>query len=444
MSHSVRLGLDFKATAWVDSAAERTQVECHMRLCLAATESFYNMVTISPSEPLLAEASWTVMKRSLGPIAAPRALLCHINESYLNAGDRGEVVAALLLLLARDKAIQDHSTPNPGGEPPNGKSPLNFKYDGVTKGRIVTVPEFLDALVPPNSPVGGRMPTCYSSNHSPSTPLASAFGKGHIYFNDFIKVHNFQMVNRDNLCRLFCHGAAIICANNQHGIDILIPVLMGIILRPEFMSGSFFQIKNDGSFTDNVDIALFTLMNPFHVGLFSKADENLPALPPVLRIVLALASKKSGVTGPQIRVRRSTRLKSKKKKTEFTAYDIWIAGVSSQSFGVIPDEETHVQYRLLLDRTRNVFNNYGALTKGKFENEEQSHIDARRMMHAGAAPGEQHHQNYISNLTTAPRTSAYVVDDYIDIEGSVGIDMDQGEPDLGYEGGPMDVDVPEV
>ena len=96
---AVRLGLDFKATTWLDSTAECNQVEHHMRLCLSATEGFYNMVTISPSEPLLAEASW-VMQRSLGPIAAPRTLLSHINESYLNAGDRGEVVATLLLLLA--------------------------------------------------------------------------------------------------------------------------------------------------------------------------------------------------------------------------------------------------------------------------------------------------------------------------------------------------------
>jgi len=424
----VRLGLDFKATPWLDSAAERNQVERHMRLCLAATEGFYNMVTISPSEPLLAEASWTVMNRSLGPKRAPSALLSHINESYLNAGDRGEVVAALLLLLARDKAIQDRETPNPGGEPPMGKSPKDFKYDGVTKGRIVTVPEFVDALVPPNSSVGSRQPTCCSSQHLPSTPLASAFGKGHIYFNHFIKVHDFQMVNREYLCHLFCRGAAIICANNQHGIDILIPVLMGTILRPEFMSGSLVQVKNDGSFTDTVNIALFTLMDPFSVGLFSGDDKGLSALPPVLRIVLALASEKSGVTGPQIPARRSDCLA---KETKFTAYDLWIAGVSSQSFGVIPDEETHVQYRQLLDRTRNVFNTYGALTKGKFKEEEQSRIDARRMMHAGAAPGEQHHRNYISNLTRAPRTNAYVVKDYVvdHIEGPAGMDIDQSESD---------------
>ena len=403
-----------------------------MRLCLAATEGFYNMVTISPSEPLLAEASWTVMKRSLGPKVAPSALLTHINESYLNVGDRGEVVAALLLLLARDKAIQDRITSHPGGKPPKGVSPRDFKYDGVTKGRIVTVPEFVDALVPSNSSVRywveTREPTCCSPGYSPSTPLASAFQKGHIYFNHFIKVHHFQMVNRDNLWRLFCRGAAIICANNQHGIDILIPILMGTILRPEFITAIFVQVKNDGSFTDHVVTPLFTMMDPFYVGLFSGDDEDLPALPPVLRIVLALASEKSGVTGPRTPVHRSPRLNS--KKTKFTAYDLWIAGVSSQSFGVIPDEDTHAKYRLLLDRTRNVFNGYGTLTgnAGKIGAEEQSRIDVRRKMHAGAAPGEQHHQNYISNLTRAPRTHAYVVNDYL--EGPLDSDMVQSGDEM--------------
>ena len=57
------------------------------------------MVTISPSEPLLAEASAAVMRECLGEKEAPAALLQHIDSSYLNAGDRGEIVGALLLLL---------------------------------------------------------------------------------------------------------------------------------------------------------------------------------------------------------------------------------------------------------------------------------------------------------------------------------------------------------
>ena len=102
----MRLSLDFKATSWSESRTERTQIERHMRMCLTATAGFRTMVIISPSEPLLAEASRMVMRVSLGPKEAPRALLKHINGSYLNAGVRGEVVVALLLLLARDEAVE--------------------------------------------------------------------------------------------------------------------------------------------------------------------------------------------------------------------------------------------------------------------------------------------------------------------------------------------------
>jgi len=51
------------------------------------------------------------MRKWLGPKEALRALLKHIDDSYLNAGDRGGVVGALLLLLARDNAIRDRETP---------------------------------------------------------------------------------------------------------------------------------------------------------------------------------------------------------------------------------------------------------------------------------------------------------------------------------------------
>ena len=123
---------------------ERTQVERHMRMCIHATEGFRTMVTLSPSEPLLAEASATIMKTDLGEKEAPSALLDHIMGSYVSTGERGELVAALILLLARDKATQE--IPQYGGGLPEGESP--FKNDGMTTRRVITVLQFLEALVP--------------------------------------------------------------------------------------------------------------------------------------------------------------------------------------------------------------------------------------------------------------------------------------------------------
>ena len=148
-----------------------------MRMCLTATAGFRTMVTISPSEPLLAEASWMVMKVGLGPKEAPRALLKHINESYLNAGVRGEVVAALLLLLARDEAVE--------GRRKKSRKGVGLKSDG--EGRIVTVPEFVDALVSTEyHPFVRKLkPVRYSRGHSPLTIFPSTFANAYIYFNHF-------------------------------------------------------------------------------------------------------------------------------------------------------------------------------------------------------------------------------------------------------------------
>ena len=44
--------------------------------------------------------------------------------------------------------------------------------------------------------------------------------------------------------------------------------------------------------------------------------------------------------------------------------DLWIASVSHQSFGVIPNDDTYRQYRLFLDRTRSVFG-YSVLASAK-------------------------------------------------------------------------------
>ena len=118
------------------------------------------------------------------------------------------------------------------------------------------------------------------------------------------------------------------------------------------------------------------------------------------------------MTAPSTPARRSTRLNS---DDVFTAYDLWIAGVSSQSFGVIPDNQTFDEYRRLLDRTRNIFSGYGAMAKdrGKLAETERSRIASRRTMHAAASSEDSHYQNYIGNLSAEPSAREYVAREYI-------------------------------
>ena len=55
----------------------------------------------------------------------PAALLLPIDSSCLNAGDHSEIVGALLLLLAQDKAVLDRKSPVHA-------SPTDLKNDGMT------------------------------------------------------------------------------------------------------------------------------------------------------------------------------------------------------------------------------------------------------------------------------------------------------------------------
>ena len=98
---SVRFALEFNMDGTAVDVA-RTQVERHMRLCLAATAGRDTLVTLAGSEPLLAEAAYELMK---GTQSNPVAHLAqHSDLNCVDRGRRGELVAALLIMRACDAA----------------------------------------------------------------------------------------------------------------------------------------------------------------------------------------------------------------------------------------------------------------------------------------------------------------------------------------------------
>lgn len=63
------------------------------------------METISPSEPLLSEASYFIMTWKSSSFDAVEAFK-FIHEGFaIHKGDRGEFLTMLLMMLARDKAV---------------------------------------------------------------------------------------------------------------------------------------------------------------------------------------------------------------------------------------------------------------------------------------------------------------------------------------------------
>ncbi len=98
---SVRFALEFTQGGTAGDVA-RTQVERHMRLCLAATAGRETFVTLAGSEPFLAEAAYELMKMTQSnPV---RHLANHSDLNCVDRGRRGELVAALLIMRACDAA----------------------------------------------------------------------------------------------------------------------------------------------------------------------------------------------------------------------------------------------------------------------------------------------------------------------------------------------------
>jgi hypothetical protein len=79
-----------------------TQVERHMRLCIAATAGLEKMITIPGSEPLLAEAAYELMKGTRTNAVCHLAM--HSDLNCIDRGRRGELVATLLIMQAYDAA----------------------------------------------------------------------------------------------------------------------------------------------------------------------------------------------------------------------------------------------------------------------------------------------------------------------------------------------------
>ncbi|KAI0310330.1 hypothetical protein OF83DRAFT_1288185 [Amylostereum chailletii] len=370
---AVRLGLDFKTAEWEDRVVERTQVERHMRIYLSVAADFCSLTTVAASEPLLAETA------SFGMTApgwnAAAALLSHTHSSRLDPGDRGEVIAALILLLARDRAsnaICLDLVPKVG-----------LDDDGFLMHRVITVPEFLAALLKIN--VLDDMPARYAKTQvdDRDRPLRDTFQEGYIWFNHYVKIHDLNVLSEEYLVRLIVRGAAAICANNQRGADIIIPVLFGTTLHPDSVSAIIVQVKNDASFSTSLKEYLFKAMDPFQLGVFSDTSKNQSKAKPIIRMVFALASSKSGILRPS----------SEPVPDDFTAYDIWCAGASHKTFVPIYPQET-AAYDSLLARLRNPTEAYQP--KGSTDTDVgRARAEARRKQHPATGTSIHHFQNYV-------------------------------------------------
>jgi hypothetical protein len=363
---AMRIPLEFDAKNSNASGQEQIQVEKHLRVCLAVRLGFTGAVTVSALEPILAEAACKAMKN----MKASKELLDALKLSGMDKGDRGEMIAMLLLNLAYDAAryeLERRSSPRMPAIPLLSLlRALLYSYD---KSKV---PELL-----PTRSLPGEC-----------KPLKDAFADAKVYFTHFIRIYDSKVIHRKFLGHFMRRGAAFICAVNQVGFDIGIPfTFRDESLQRRNMGLILVQVKNDHSFTTRPRGKLFHAMDPQELHIFSKKEAN-PV--PVIRMVFALAASGGCVVpvSPPSPTQPSGAAKGNPMNTaaivdtlaedsamdteestlpsdhshdptpaqnendKFTAYDIWCGRACAKTFAPIKPGEDELRYDHLLRLSR--------------------------------------------------------------------------------------------
>jgi hypothetical protein len=308
---SVRFALEFDLSNGDARSVAREHIENHMRLCVAATTGLETLITVAGSEPLLAEAA-----RKLLDLTQKTHVSLLANNSDLNCVDRGmrgELVAALLIMRARDAS-------------------------SITS-RTVRVTDFIKALLPDDDYEKLQNSWPHHSQDINDTRTFEEIFKGYtMWFNHIIRTRDTDMINIRHLWKFITRGAMVMCANNQRGVDIVLPICdPSRKLSRHNVTAILVQVKNDKNFT-GYNRTLFDGLDPFDVNLFSNGDPPLP----VIRMVFALASVQTGVS-------YSTAPERRHHGGRFTGYDIWFSGLSAKTFkGTDEDVDS---YKKLLTRS---------------------------------------------------------------------------------------------
>ncbi|KAI0289435.1 hypothetical protein BC826DRAFT_1031818 [Russula brevipes] len=373
---SVRFGLEFDLSDPNTRAVQITQVERHLRLCLAASPGLDCLLTAAGSEPFLAKAAADLIHRS--PKTSAQHLASHGELNCIDRGQRGELVASLLIMQARDDAYWNN-------EPP--------RHDWMH------VMDFMRALLPQEKYemfIDAR--PAYYQSETQDASFGTTFRDSKMWFNHVIQLDKGEMIHVSQLWKFLSRGAMIICPPGHYGIDIVLPVCyQGNSLERGNMTAILIQVQNATRFGKNISGKLFPRMNPFDVGLVSKGDHPLP----IIRMVFALGSNKCGIAIAPQPVRR--------RGGNFTAYDIWCAGMSAETFACVRANDQPSYVHLLL-RSLQANQAYNLVDIPKMFTTPDSVINrgnARRSLRALAGPEPAHNDKYEETVTaTSPVSDA--------------------------------------
>lgn len=225
---NIRILLDFEPRRQVAVAKAASLVAGHMLIAHCIPEHREYIWVGAPSEPILAEAAGHIM-RTMRDI--PRFLMEQQDFGYISKGDRGELVARLLLTLAHDSATL-----------------LTLGLGSMRCSTPILLTTFLKALLAPShfEEVMNSYPTNIQAGTKDSVPFKEAFKTAILHFTHFVKAGDASILSDEGAWIAFSRGIAVQCANNQHSVDFCLMALLSAThtLHRSHMFPVWVQIKN--------------------------------------------------------------------------------------------------------------------------------------------------------------------------------------------------------
>lgn len=203
----IRLMFDYEPRHQRARDREAALVASHMRIAYSAPHPREYIRSGYPSEPVLAEAAAQHMHAHPDDFSALRILEDNIQGGLIDKGERGELVARLLVTLALDRAINKRHKPD---------------SESVIHSRGVPVIDFIRELF------GDRAEAILKSvpdNTRSNVTFKDAFEGAWIRFTHFGKMGDATGATLAAARAAFIRCMAIVCPSGQMMVNIILPII---------------------------------------------------------------------------------------------------------------------------------------------------------------------------------------------------------------------------
>ncbi|KAK0214454.1 hypothetical protein IW262DRAFT_1514672 [Armillaria fumosa] len=364
----IRVMIDFAPRREKARRLQEEMVTGHMRIAFSIPSHREYMNSGHPSEPILAEAAAiSIYEENVKMIRVVSDLL---QNDLINKGERGELVARLLLTLAWDKAIQTlmlaEQSPIPRVSHAGGHAAYSRPIHLIQFLTALLRPEYLEQVLQstPDNRFGGKT-------------FGEVFEHAYVHFTHFGRSGSSDAINSASSLAAFIRGMAFQCCSGHPVIDILIPVLIipkDVATQPNFnvdeltldkfhRSCMMISVK-DRENAERRNYAISAESLRFWV------DQDTDVDVPYIAIVMQLSSRRvpeSTQTPSTITVKdgpaRATRQSDSSRK-EHPRYSIIISGCSSTVYKVISPNENAMYSAMLAPKGmlhEHPYNNEGSL-----------------------------------------------------------------------------------